>query len=397
MLIYDRQTQITKREITDEGFLKVTARISRAGIYRYTRHEVGLDGPPNELVSIYRDPKEVFDEESMRSFALKPVTDNHPPEFVNPVNFKSYAIGYSGEQVFKDGDYVATTVVITDAQAIKNVMAGKVELSPGYTLEFEAVKGMTIDGQAYDGVQSKIRGNHIALVGAGRCGSECRLADHAHGEPCEDEAVCDCASCKQRKEDRMTTATTKTIQVDGMAVEVTDAAAQAIDRLQKQRDEARERVQKLTDQVYENRRQSDDQLAVKDAEIAKLKAATAPAAITALADERVNLMARALPYVPNDYDFTGKTNVQIARDCVVSMLGADAVQNRTDEYILAQFDTLVQTASANDGTARLSQAVLPAPRGMHMQQDDTGALSYQQRLTQAWMSPDLRKNYAQNQ
>ena len=71
----------SKRVITDEGYMQVPARIGRTGIQEYRAGEIGLtDRDPMEIVKVFRPPEEVFDEESMRSFENKPVTNDHPPK-----------------------------------------------------------------------------------------------------------------------------------------------------------------------------------------------------------------------------------------------------------------------------------------------------------------------------
>lgn len=396
IILFDR-AQITKRERTPEGYLKVTARIARSGIYEYTRRDMGAtDGNPFEKVRIYRPPDEVFSDEALRSFALKPVTDNHPPEFVTTENYKNYAVGFTGETVERDGDYVRATLVITDANSIKRIEGGKVELSAGYQLELELTPGKSPDGAAYDAVQRTIRGNHIALVDAGRCGSNCRLDDNALEGECEDPENCECASCQARKQkDGVMTNTNKTVMVDGLSVEVTDHVAQVIDRVVKQRDEANERNRKLTDQMYETSRTLNDRISKLELDVNQAKSAVSAENQAKMADERIDLITRAMDFLPDEYDTKGKTNAQIARDAVSSVLGSDAITGKSDEYVLARLDALDSTSVTDAPANRLASAL--TPRGRANQPQDNGQAEYQRRLSQQWMPQHLRDAMAVKQ
>jgi len=74
MYIQDRLNLPTERTYTEEGFLRVPARISRTGTQTYLAAELGLkDREPTDLIVAYRPPEEVFDPESLASFAAKPV------------------------------------------------------------------------------------------------------------------------------------------------------------------------------------------------------------------------------------------------------------------------------------------------------------------------------------
>jgi len=121
---------ITKRTFTDEGFLIIKdARISRSGIQEYFAIELGLtDRDPSDVIKIYRPEAEVFNKDSMASFANKPVTNNHPQQLVDATNAKELTVGHSGENIIKDGIFLNAKLTVTDASAIKDITDGKVEL-----------------------------------------------------------------------------------------------------------------------------------------------------------------------------------------------------------------------------------------------------------------------------
>lgn len=176
----------TSHDVTPEGFLRVRARIGRTGLHDYRAEELGnpVGFRPGQTVRVYRSPEEVFDPASMASFQAKPVTDDHPPQMVDARNWKRYAIGHSGHDVSRDGDHLATDLLIADAGAAGRALAGA-ELSNGYHADFVFAAGTTPDGDPFDAVQRNIRGNHIALVEAGRCGGSCRIGDPSSDCACE--------------------------------------------------------------------------------------------------------------------------------------------------------------------------------------------------------------------
>jgi hypothetical protein len=144
-----------------EGYL------TRAGIFVY-RDAKG------KTIRELRPPEEVMHPDALASFALVPVTNEHPPQALTADNAKQYAVGSVSESVAPEGDKVRATLMITDADAIAAFDAGRSELSCGYTADVVIEPG-TWQGQRYDAKQTNIRGNHVALVDAGRAGPTCSI------------------------------------------------------------------------------------------------------------------------------------------------------------------------------------------------------------------------------
>jgi len=168
--------------MTAQGYLAVPARISRDGIQEYFAIEFGdafSDREWDDIIKVYRPADEVFDPASLASFERLPVTDDHPYEDVTATNWKEHAVGYTEGSASRDGSYVKTGLLVTDAGAVNAIQRGKRELSCGYTFEAEIVSGVTDGGEAYDMIARKIRGNHVAIVDAARCGPGCRAGDRA--------------------------------------------------------------------------------------------------------------------------------------------------------------------------------------------------------------------------
>ena len=172
-MIYYYGTEISPNQIeTAEGFLICkNVPIARTGMQEYTARDLMLDGDPERMIKVNRYETDVFEPAAMASFEGKPVTDGHPPEEVEPANFASYAKGHI-QRVRREGDFMVADLYINDPILINDVRNGiKREVSCGYICEY------TADGDGYK--QSKIRGNHVAVVPRGRAGHEVAIKDES--------------------------------------------------------------------------------------------------------------------------------------------------------------------------------------------------------------------------
>lgn len=155
------------RELPD-GRIVFDGLLTRTGVFQYVN-------PDGSVRREFRPPSEVFDADSLASFALTSVTNDHPSEMVTPDNASAVTVGMVGENIRKLDNHVAAPLVIFDAATIADIKAGKVELSCGYNAEVFDEAGVTEDGEHYDSIQKNIRGNHVAIVDVARAGPDARL------------------------------------------------------------------------------------------------------------------------------------------------------------------------------------------------------------------------------
>lgn len=152
---------------TPEGYLVcVDAILGRTGKQQYYKHELFGDSVEgaNDIVDVDRPEKEVFDSNTLASFENKPVTVEHPDENVTVNNYKDYSVGFVRD-VRRVDDNIVGNLVITDKQTIEEIENGEhTDLSCGYDCEI-------IDDGKGEYMQSKIRGNHVALCQEGRAGN----------------------------------------------------------------------------------------------------------------------------------------------------------------------------------------------------------------------------------
>ena len=158
-------------ERTPQGGIRVPATLTRTGVLTYSD---GAGKTWNEL----RPPEEVFDPASMATLHDAPVTVDHPSHLVSAATWKADAVGHACNDVHKDGEMVAATLVIQDANAVAQVEAKTLcEISVGYTCDVEPTSGVTEAGEPYSAIQRQIAYNHAALLtaGAGRAGPDVGL------------------------------------------------------------------------------------------------------------------------------------------------------------------------------------------------------------------------------
>ncbi len=164
----------TTRETTPEGYLLCRdVPVARIGTLMYGEGEVPVSADSTGLILIQRGEDVLFNPKTIASFEGKPVTDDHPDDWVTPENWKELSKGFGKDVRRGDGhlsDFLVADLLITDKKTIQAVMDGKVEISLGYDADYiEISKGK--------GMQSNIMGNHFALVEKGRCGSRCSIGD----------------------------------------------------------------------------------------------------------------------------------------------------------------------------------------------------------------------------
>lgn len=174
-------SEISKPIRLDNGWFRTDATLTRTGVFEYRR-------PDGSIRLELRIPDEVFHKDTLASFELVPVTVDHPAVGVLDVSTtKNYQRG-SVSNVRKDGTMVKADVLLSDAESIEAAtIGGKSQISCGYLCDCDETPGVTsgipgiLDGQRYDAIQRRIRGNHVALVSHGRAGEGAHLRLDSEG------------------------------------------------------------------------------------------------------------------------------------------------------------------------------------------------------------------------
>lgn len=320
--------------ITADGFMVADVRVARTGIQHYRAGELGLDGDPLRVVSVYRPPEEVFAADAMASYAHRPITDKHPSAMVDAANWNEFAKGQTGDEVLRDGEYVRVPVMLMDKATVAK--APGMQLSMGYTTDLDTTGGKTEDGQEYDAVQRNLRMNHLALVPRARGGPALKLGD----DNLEDSTMSDVKL--------------QTVMVDGLSVETTEAGAQAISKLTQDLAHAHTESEGLRGTHKTELAAKDVELAKKDATIDELTGKQlSDADLDKKVNDRADLIATATKIA--DKDYSGLSDADIRKTAVTAVLGQDAVTDKAEAYVQARFDMLAEDAE-KDPVRRVIQS-----------------------------------------
>lgn len=334
--------QVTNKEITPEGYLKVMCKAARTGTQLYTRGD-------GTQVREYRPEEEVSKPESLASFGMKAVTMGHPRVQLDSENTKLYQIGHAGSQVrFSDG-FVEVAVVITDADAIEKINRGDAqEVSAGYRVDYDPTPGMTPDGQSYDGVQRNIFVNHIAIVPKGRAGSEVRLLL----DSCDrNDAVAEIEPPSNSPINPMAT-----IQIDGMGLELPADVAGAVSsfvkdsekataELQQKLDAQEEKIQSVTiekSEVQDRADEAAERIKELEAQLAEAVAANEQrddaAAINAAVNKRLEALQKFSALLPEEFKFDGEDESQIMHLAYQNVFEKECRSDASADYLLGILD-----------------------------------------------------------
>lgn len=167
------------RHYDDNGHLIVDSTIiTKAAVNPYYGKEIpdyeslGLDA--EKIYNMLRDPAEL--EKGMHTLGEKQLLIKHIFVSADEPQKESIA-GTIGSNLEMVGNDVKGSLTVWDKEAINLIESGKLaELSASYFYD-PVMKSGTFNGQAYDGIMTNIRGNHVALVERGRIGRDALVAD----------------------------------------------------------------------------------------------------------------------------------------------------------------------------------------------------------------------------
>ena len=344
--------------------LRVSGHLSRTGIQVY---DDGFGGKRRE----YRPPTEVFDAASLASLRAIPVTIRHPRGMVTPKSWRRVAVGHVGDDVCKADDNKHTTgpIWLHDERAIDGVISGELtELSVGYTAELEDAQGVTPEGEHYDAIQRSIRGNHLALLGAGeaRGGATVRLLTDSGERVCRLDAEghefiddADTAPDEDLGHGRnpqlrfdgfiQESFMTKKIKVGRLDFDV-ECPENFIAALEAERADAvraladaEKRAAELAAKVDADAAQAESAIDALAKEVVDLKAqlgeATDPKRLAELAEARAKLIAAAKSIGLEDVK-PESSDMDVKRDALVA--AKINLEGKSDAYVEARFDAEVE-------------------------------------------------------
>ena len=334
--------QVTKSEVTDEGYLKVWCKAARVGTQLYTRGD-------GTQVREYRPEDEVSNPDSLASFGMKAVTLNHPKVLLDSKTTKLHQVGHAGSHVrFSDG-FVEVALVITDQNAIDAIQRGDAqEVSAGYRVDYDPTPGVTPKGESYDGIQRNIRVNHIAVVSKGRAGREARLLL----DSCDrNDAVADIEPPSNSPVISMAR-----ITLDGLDIELPADAAGAVQSFVKETGRAQAELQQKLDAqeekiqaVVTEKTEAQDRIDASQERIAELEKQLAEAVaaseqrddaaeINDAVNKRLEALNKFAAIMPEDYKFDGEDEAQIMAIAYQNVFEKEARSDASADYLLGVLD-----------------------------------------------------------
>ncbi len=312
-------TASSSRTYTDEGFLRVPGFTARVGVQEYLASELGLtDRNPNDIIKVMRPPESVFNADSLASYDGADVTNDHPSELVNPNTFKQTVVGTVRTAGVQDGDYVRAELIIKDADAIRAVESGKVQLSAGYTSVYDEAP----EGSDYDFIQRDIVINHVALVAAARAGHQAKLFDN--------NGV--------KKMVKVTLDSGKTVEVndEATATLLTDT----FDRFKQRALDAESKADKM-----------EAEKDAKDEELEEAKKASSDEAIAKRVESVTRAALDAKRVAGKDFTCDSMDEVTIKRAALAAKLPKREWADKSAEYVKAAFDMEMEKEETEDEDA----------------------------------------------
>ena len=174
------------RNTPDGSLLCRSAPLWCSGVKLYKASEIcdlagqlpgGVDVNSDGLVRVVRPIEEVTSRETLASAEGSPITDAHPPSFITPASWRTWASGHCqnvrvGSRTPQGDVTVVGDLVIRDTPLIEKIITGTREISAGYDCCYEPAA----DGKSY--TQRQIRINHISVLKKGRAGESVAIMDH---------------------------------------------------------------------------------------------------------------------------------------------------------------------------------------------------------------------------
>jgi hypothetical protein len=172
------------RYYDSDGRLHVrVSHISKANVGDYRGSEIpdaealGLDS--NRIYKLLRDPAELA--RAAPTFNNLQLLIRHVPVTADEPS-REHTVGSTGTDAVFLNPYLDNSLVVWDGEAIAAIETKEqCQLSAAYRYTADMTPGRYM-GTSYDGVMRDIRGNHVALVKAGRAGDDVVVMDAALSE-----------------------------------------------------------------------------------------------------------------------------------------------------------------------------------------------------------------------
>lgn len=338
---------------TEEGYLKGRACITNIGIFPYKLADGSIEW---EL----RHPDDVFDPESMASYRLKPVTNEHPAVFVDSTNVRDYQVGNLGDNPI-NGDNIHLTIdmIVQDKDTIQDIINGKRELSCGYSCDVVDESGVWL-GMPYTKRQKNIRCNHTAVVPLGRAGEAARIRLDAADAIMMDsnEAITTSrVDANINDNEEATMPDLKKLVLDGIEYQAEESVLVAFKAAQDRADAAEKSIAEVKTDLASVEAERDtfkDKVDALEKELADAKAkAMDTAVIDAAVEKKLSMLRAADKY---GVELKGDESNEDIQKAIILKAFPNAVLDKADAvYLAGRYDGAVEFLDAKiDGDARIA-------------------------------------------
>lgn len=325
------------------GFIHINnVPIARVGVFPYLK----ADGSIEMEAKL---PTELLADTTVESANNKPVTDDHPEEFVNQSNAKKYMKGFTASNAHVDNDTLRVDMTITDAGLIDEINKGKQELSIGFETEIVPQKG-EYKGSVYDSVQKNIQINHVAVVERGRAGHSVRLVGDSA------EMVDDIKKGKHMDVTKVRLGDTDITVATSDADKVVKVDAENSEKEKKIADlkakiaDYEKQLKELQGDADSSKKNEEEAKAEKDAlekQLEKYKKKYEGDGLDQAIDSKIGLIEKVKPYVGDSFDFKGKSDKDIKVATLKAIDDSIDLNDKSDDYINAYFDSTIKNQNSS--------------------------------------------------
>lgn len=335
---------LPKVSFTEEGYIKGEAIVTRTGVFKY----INRDGTERYEL---RHPDDVFDQKSLDTLKLIPITNNHPTSSVNSDTASSVMVGMTGETVKIHEDRILSTLTVTDKKTVDVIKNGRQELSLGYKLNRVPEEGL-YEGQRYTHRQTDIRYNHLALVDTARAGRSARI-NFDSAESDEDIWVKDTLIDSQIEATNQNTIKNKTSEQE------MEDSKELINKLEHENLKLKAEISSL--KKSNNDSASEVQIKELKAELKELKDINLDSIVDEMFKSRLDIYKKAVKVVNLDSEKFSNLDSMSDRDVMEKVIKEfDSSANfdgQDDSYVKGRFDSVVTNLDSVDHLAPSMQGL----------------------------------------
>lgn len=169
--------------MTNDGFLRCTARVQEAKVLQYSKEEVGdrFQDLDKDVIDVFVSGSALAEEKAIASLEGAPIVAwEHV--WADPSVIKEVSVGsVAGTPTIQD-NFLVCDFLITDTKTIEQIKSGEIgEVSAAYYADTILEPGV-FDGNSFDARQENLQYNHVAIIpaGQGRAGGDVRITNKSN-------------------------------------------------------------------------------------------------------------------------------------------------------------------------------------------------------------------------